>query len=232
MDINCIVCGEPWNAYGARHGDMAPWQYELFRKGAGCPCCQGETPNGADPAEMAYDAARGQVFDGTDDDGLVDNFVAVADGTSQRPRWERPEDPTLWSCAGCSCSVYRDLDTGDLKWSRLGVGMFNLPYEADPDNPPESAPYTVGGEVYCPVCAGECDECGVTIFHSHMSHEGKVLYGDTYDEGASFASPLNMHDTLCTSCFEEIPSCVECGSCYEDYEDADKCCNPEPDDDE
>ena len=231
MDTLCQVCNEPWNYYGAQHGDMAPWEFELFKRGAGGPWCQGETPEGADPGSLAYKSAVAAVIDGPDDASVTDQFVALADGTTTRPKWERPMDPTLWECSGCSCSVYRDLDTNELRWSRLGVGMYNLPYEADCD-PPEAAPYTVGGEPYCPVCAGECDSCGVTIFRSNMSHEGKVLYGDTYDEGASFASPLNMRDTLCTSCCEEIPSCAECGEHWHDYEDAVTCCAPESDDDD
>jgi len=34
-DIRCVVCGEPWEAYGVNHGDMLPWEAKLFRAGAG-----------------------------------------------------------------------------------------------------------------------------------------------------------------------------------------------------
>lgn len=38
-DIYCAKCGEPWDAYGVRHGDMEPNEAEKFRRGQGCPCC-------------------------------------------------------------------------------------------------------------------------------------------------------------------------------------------------
>lgn len=208
-DINCIVCGEPWDGYGARHGDMAPWEYTLFRTGAGCPCCEGETPDDADPEEIAYDVAKRQVFSpGTDDDALVDNFVCIADGTtSKRPKWERPDDPTLWTCHACPAHVVRDLDTGDLDWRKLGQGLYNLPHRADID-PPETAPYIVDGNGYCPVCAQNCDECDTPM---------------TSEE--SYAHPLDMRSALCEECICKIPSCSECGAHWHDDDDAASCCS-------
>jgi len=42
MDITCRNCGEPWDAYGARHGgDMDPSEYRDLIKGIGCPSCNG-----------------------------------------------------------------------------------------------------------------------------------------------------------------------------------------------
>lgn len=49
MDIICRKCGEPWDAYGARHGDMTPGEYRAFIRGDGCPCCPDEAdPDGRD----------------------------------------------------------------------------------------------------------------------------------------------------------------------------------------
>lgn len=233
MDIKCSVCNEPWDAYGARHGDMAKWEYALFREGAGCPSCEGVTPEGADSEALAYAAAKGQVFDGTDDDGLVDNFVAVAGGLG-RPEWKRPADPVVWSCEGCDAHVVRDLDTGDLEWRELGKGLYNLPHNVDRHDPPESAPYTVDGKGYCGCCASECSDCDKHVFNSDTSTNGTQLYGDTYDPGASFPHPLNYHSTVCVDCLEAIPSCPDCGEHYEDDEDAEACCarEPEPDEDD
>jgi len=45
-DIYCKVCGEPWDAYGVRHGDMTPREANAFLKGLGCPCCKGVPPEG------------------------------------------------------------------------------------------------------------------------------------------------------------------------------------------
>jgi len=42
MDIYCQRCGEPWDAYGARHGDMDAYEYRHFVAGEGCPCCFGK----------------------------------------------------------------------------------------------------------------------------------------------------------------------------------------------
>lgn len=38
-DIYCTVCGEPWDAYGVRHGDMPPAEARQFLAGQGCPSC-------------------------------------------------------------------------------------------------------------------------------------------------------------------------------------------------
>jgi len=42
MDLYCQRCGEPWDAYGARHGDMTYEEYRRFIAGAGCPHCFGK----------------------------------------------------------------------------------------------------------------------------------------------------------------------------------------------
>ena len=82
MDIKCVVCGEPWDSYGVSHGDMAPWEATLFRRGAGCPCCEG-VPNGWTPSHMD-DVENG------DGDPMARIIAAerVADGTA--PKWVRP----------------------------------------------------------------------------------------------------------------------------------------------
>jgi hypothetical protein len=38
-DILCALCGEPWDAYGVRHGDMTPEEAAQFLAGRGCPAC-------------------------------------------------------------------------------------------------------------------------------------------------------------------------------------------------
>lgn len=38
-DIYCAQCGEPWDAYGVRHGDMTTAEADKFRRGLGCPAC-------------------------------------------------------------------------------------------------------------------------------------------------------------------------------------------------
>ncbi len=43
-DIYC-VCGEPWNYWGAIHGDLNGTEYDVedILKGRGCPACGGRT---------------------------------------------------------------------------------------------------------------------------------------------------------------------------------------------
>ena len=38
-DILCAKCGEPWDAYGVRNGDMEPEESKKFLSGEGCPVC-------------------------------------------------------------------------------------------------------------------------------------------------------------------------------------------------
>ena len=50
-NLTCAICGEPWDAHGVKTdgtGEMKGWEAELFLKGAGCPGCEGETPEGID----------------------------------------------------------------------------------------------------------------------------------------------------------------------------------------
>jgi len=41
-DVMCKICGEPWDYYGAKEcGDMSSGEWEAFKRGYGCPCCEG-----------------------------------------------------------------------------------------------------------------------------------------------------------------------------------------------
>jgi len=69
MDIYCQRCGEPWDAYGARHGDMdAEERYRFFR-GIDCPCCHGK-PIEKRPFRAELAAALTDIL-GDDIDGLA-----------------------------------------------------------------------------------------------------------------------------------------------------------------
>lgn len=39
-DISCAKCGEPWDAYGVKNGDMEDWEAKKFMAGEGCPSCK------------------------------------------------------------------------------------------------------------------------------------------------------------------------------------------------
>jgi hypothetical protein len=94
MDIKCVVCGEPFDAFGVDHGDFLPWEAKLFRAGAGCPCCEGENPNGYTPSKLS-DVENG------DDDPILRIIAAENAANGTAPKWQRPQDPIHWVCDGC-----------------------------------------------------------------------------------------------------------------------------------
>lgn len=58
-DIFCAKCGEPWDAFGVRHGDMTISEAEKFMSGQGCPACGFGT-------RCAYCSGVGRVETGCD----------------------------------------------------------------------------------------------------------------------------------------------------------------------
>ena len=38
-DIICAKCGEPWDYYGLKHGDVEMHEVRPILNGEGCPCC-------------------------------------------------------------------------------------------------------------------------------------------------------------------------------------------------
>ena len=41
MDIECALCGEPWDAWGVyHHEDMTKAEAQRFLNGEGCPDCK------------------------------------------------------------------------------------------------------------------------------------------------------------------------------------------------
>ena len=192
-DIRCVVCGEPWEAYGVNHGDMLPWEAKLFRAGAGCPSCEG-VPNGWSP-ESIFDVENG------DEDPIARIIAAehVANGT--KPEWKRPEDPLHWTCDGCGVEVRTDLDSGELEYvTPLGSDARRW-YSSHPfrNGSPEKEPahtFEHGAKV-CEFCLDHCEECGCAL----CSH----LELDTYDEGASFPSPADQyHEVVCVECLDKV----------------------------
>lgn len=69
VDLYCKRCGEPWDAYGVRHGDLTPEERDRFFAGKGCPCCYGkeikEPPFRAQAMSVLHEAL------GDDIDGLA-----------------------------------------------------------------------------------------------------------------------------------------------------------------
>ena len=88
-DCPCAVCGEPWDAWGIMQaeyhdkGDMSQEEAKLFRKGAGCPCCKGVTPEDCDPEEMAVSHVEARIYSACFDDDVYPNEVLE----NKRPEW-------------------------------------------------------------------------------------------------------------------------------------------------
>ena len=171
MDLSCAVCGEPWDAYGVRHGDMLKWESELFLKGAGCPCCEGDEPEGQTEDER-LDILRDRLLINPDEDGDLDLFSRIGDGVMDpgRPKWERPEDEVLWEC--CDCGVKRKVDTDcGTPYFEHKRAMYRhrawLPLTTRPH--PDEDPLEVDG-TRCSNCVAHCDRCGDAVPEEHAWH--------------------------------------------------------------
>lgn len=213
-DVKCAICGEPWNYYGALHGDMAAWEYELFRKGAGCPCCQGVSERNKD--DMLLEHFSSIVFGGTDDPDSFDRLFDIDD--SNVPKWEKPEPKKHWTCDKCGVSVVTSNDApldgnkvstnkdylewygGDKIYYQYGHGPYEYGYVAK-DGPYDTDDYyELDGKKYCPGCTTICEQCDNVIF---TNTDGM----DTYDVGYSFSNPDNpFYHPVCLNCYFRMTS--------------------------
>jgi hypothetical protein len=155
-DIKCVVCGEPWDAYGARHGDMLPWEADLFRQGAGCPTCEGVPPEGGWEPTSIGDVENG-------DEDPYDRILArEAHESGTAPAWVRPQDPILWECAECTTKVYKDLDLVGSD-PDLWVHAYNEEPAYIVGKAKSVEPTEIKGRHYCDRCAHVCSDCGVNL---------------------------------------------------------------------
>ena len=69
MDLYCKRCGEPWDSFGVRHGDMTNIERVQFFRGEGCPSCYGKVVE-EQPFRALAMAALHDVL-GDDIDGLT-----------------------------------------------------------------------------------------------------------------------------------------------------------------
>jgi len=234
-DIKCAVCGEPWDMYGyPDNGDMKPWEYHLFRKGAGCPCCRGEAVHGAkDKTDYMLEHVKSVVFESED----PDSFELMNYPNAPKPEWKRPDDVVLFECAGCDAKILRNVDFGEKSdfakyWAHPAVDKNWYGHLREfSDEPDEKEDVLeVDGQKYCPACALVCDSfgCRNVIFRNNTSANGTVLYGDTYDAGASFPNPLDEYHSgpICIHCLEATPTCSECGEYVNEDETCCESCKP------
>lgn len=207
-DILCAICREPWDGYGVEHGDMLPWEAVLFKKGAGCPCCEGESPEGVTLDAAREAQARSIIFDaGTDDPPAYESMNTLGLDAPRVP-WERPEDSIVHSCQSCGAEIRRNIDSAVLEVDEdthdhaVGLywqgGRFQELHHHDRnwediliaciarkgklhDGPP--AAWLLNGRFHCPGCAENCGECG-ELFPSEdlILPEGKCHVGDAVCE--------------------------------------------------
>ena len=224
-DLTCVVCGEPWDAWGVRHGDMLRWEASLFLKGAGCPACTGKSPfpkngpledlAGLQHPEEAF--LRDRILINPDEDGSHELLARVdRDGSNDsRPAWEYPAVEPLWSCACCNVQVASDPESdypdgkvdgvvgGDLQWiggDAVHYWMgFAYAYGAGPghDSPESESHATIDEAEYCPGCVELCSSCQQVWLFTQSD-----MTSDPHDTGASL--PTSDGRSVCITCFHEI----------------------------
>lgn len=208
-DIKCAVCGEPWEAYG--HGDMARWQWRLFKAGAGCPGCEGE------PTTHDHDSTEDHVRSVVNEAEDPDSFELLhGDWSADRPAWIEPPAPVLAECAGCEVKVLwgNDAPTDKPTGSRDDDLWFEWQY-------PLRAPWrrhdptpddfeTIGDATYCDACVAHCKQCGETVLADQ--------YGlDACSAGYALQRQEGMGtESVCGGCASDM--CLECFDSHEDCE--------------
>lgn len=209
-DVKCVVCGEPWDYYGVNHGDMEAWEADLFKKGAGCPCCEGIPPNGKHwEPETISDIENG------DDDPIL-RLNAWKNSLDKKMPWKKPEPKIFWTCEGCGVQVigdpsYKENHEDYLKYYEPINAKCKNWYHSHPfwHGTPSNKPAHIfeGDRKVCEFCLDHCKICGKEIC-------GNLEFYDTYDDGNSFPHPYYYHDAICIDCFETV--CSECNSFPED----------------
>lgn len=199
-DVRCVVCGEPWDYYGVSHGDMEKWEAELFRKGAGCPSCEGERPeSGQWEPESVFDVDNG------DDDPMLRLNAWEDAHEGKAPKWEEPAPTVLWTCAGCGVQVEKDAN-GELSYETPPKALCRQWHNSHPfyRGTPEESPAHVFGEgdgaqPVCEFCLTHCDECGAPVSKVDIGD------GDPYSPGWSAPSG-DCHRAYCVDCIEKEES--------------------------
>jgi hypothetical protein len=216
-DIYCTVCGEPWESYHVRH-DMPIWARDLFLAGAGCESCEGRAKSPEHALANAEKAARQQIFCPDDMEGNLHAALDQMDG-KPRPKWKRPEDPTVWRCTGCDLQVKRDLDRikpdpgEDLYLVLSGSPHgYTVDYHREQANEDliqgsQICPIKVDDHEYCYSCAETCYECGEPMLHGESYSDPHDVYGNR---------------RICEGCLSEWGTCIS-EDCNEYLQEKDDC---------
>ncbi len=192
MDITCLVCNEPWDSMGIEGGDMEKWESVLFRKGAGCPCCEGVS-NGFEPTKLSD-------FDNGDEDPMV-RIDAYHNRKYKKIEWIKPEDKILYTCSGCGVEAKKDILENEYYFEFPVNAISNQWYHRKEYNDQKAKEEPIcfdqnGDDLLCPYCVHYCDDCGEQI-------TDRIDFGDTYDNGQSFFDQDSQR-SYCIDCFEKI----------------------------
>jgi hypothetical protein len=188
MDIRCQVCGEYWDAWGANHGDMAFWQYDLFRKGAGCPCCQGESNNQEEIEPNILHVEN------------PNDFYPMVD----KAEWKEPEEKVIFTCSCCKSELrqYNDRPYDGSKLHGNDEEWYYWKTKTPYNEPKVFDKFEHNGETYCDNCVTTCEDCGKFLFTNNEQAD----LGDVYDEGYSFIRKGDEYyknpDYLCIDCYQ------------------------------
>lgn len=213
-DINCVVCGEPWNAWGVNHGDMEKWEAALFKKGAGCPCCQGERPGGG-----GFHPEKISDIDNGDEDPIERLHAYEASVEGRAPKWEKPAPTTLWECEGCGVKVIREYGSEDVEYDQRRHSKWPSSHNYTSGCPEEEPAHVFGERKVCEFCVKTCPRC------KERQISVTLEFDDVYDDGYAFAVD---QETICVDCLET--HCSTCGYFYDDdrEERCEDCgCGPE-----
>ena len=180
-DVLCMQCGEPYEAFGPFGADMLKWEAELFLKGAGCPCCEGD----GDFITNAMSAAGYAVVHTPD---RAERMLYMASGEYTPPEWKEPPNELIEACDLCSLELHEDADDGELIWHNWGT---------KPDNVRPSKEY------FRPWCsfASVCHDCQIECVacRAPLVNDREV---DCYDGGAIYREDdYTGRSPLCVDCY-------------------------------
>lgn len=233
MDIKCVICGEPYSAWGVNHGDMMAWETDLFRKGAGCPSCEGVRPAEKFVPQSLEDLENG-------DEDPMDRIIAYENAENGNiPAWEKPKDEVLHECDGCGVQLIRAVsqevyDGNKREKVYEWIMPHNAPgarwYHSHRFDRIDAADYIEGGaeefnwhpwdddRSACPHCQKLCDTCGEAV----ISDIDGLKPDDCEDPGYSFMDPSSFSHSECYDCHLNHCSECECNPCEcEDDEEND-----------
>jgi len=71
-DINCVVCGEPYETYYVNH-DMTVSERNRLLSGKGCECCKGVKPEGRTETQQLQDIGH-NIMTSEDPDAILNRL--------------------------------------------------------------------------------------------------------------------------------------------------------------